>query len=133
MGSTFLQRQHVDTATMSPAVLAKWPENLLREGFIPFPKRVLRALSHLYPNDRAMEELVVLLAAADFRRPNLKQQPSLEFLTFISGLEPERFRAALDRLANKSFVEPEGSKEALEINSTKFFDKVREATAAERD
>lgn len=100
---------------------------------MPFPKRVIRALSQLYPNDTSIEELLVILAAADFRRPNLKQRPSVDFLAFTAGLSSERFAAALGRLIGKGWVENSGDDDALELSHEKLFSLVRERAREEEE
>ena len=90
------------------------------------PKRVLRAVAGLYPNEAAIEELVVLMAAADYRRANLRQEPSLEFLAFTAGLSMETFAAALERLSKKGLVKRKTiDDEHLQLDHDELYKQIR--------
>lgn len=65
---------------------------------MPFPKKLVRTLSRIFPDTQAMKDLSVLLAVVDFKRPNLTRDPSVAFLAFLAGLSEEEFRAALASL-----------------------------------
>ena len=107
-----------------PKLLAKWTKQVLVEGFVPFPKRLLRALPGIYPTDE-MEELAAILAIVDYKRPNLSRLPSLSFLSFTAGLEEKDFAAALNRLKEKDFVEVAGDPDGYDISLRGFERQVR--------
>jgi hypothetical protein len=88
---------------------------VLEEGFVPFPKKLLRSLPELFPKSRAAKELSALLAVVDFKRPNLTRFPSIEFLAFVAGLPPEEFREAVGRLKEKGYISVAGGDEGLDI------------------
>jgi hypothetical protein len=85
-----------------PSAIPKWSAEVLDEGFVPFPKRLLRCLNRLAVN---AEELQVILAVADYARPNLTRMPSYEFLAFTAGLTTDEFRRAAEALENRGLVE----------------------------
>jgi hypothetical protein len=100
-----LIRPQIDPFKLKPNILAKWPVELLGEGFVPFPKKLLRTLGVLFENSREIDELVVLLAAVDYKRDNFDNRPSVEYLAFTAGIPARRFREALSRLKKKAWVE----------------------------
>ena len=117
-------RQRVDSARLPQQVVNKWSESNLAEGFVPFPKKLARTLSRIFPDTDAMKELSALLAVADFKRPNLTRDPSVAFLAFLAGLSEEEFRAALGRLENKGLVRTEGDSESLRVSLQGLLDAV---------
>jgi len=113
---TEFRRQKIDASKLPPRVLEKWPQSVLAEGFVPFPKTLLRRMHRLFPDSDSMKQLAVLLAIADFRRPNLSRSPSVDFLAFVAGLEKPDFQRALDQLAEKGYVRVSGDAEGLEVS-----------------
>ncbi len=83
---------------------AKWESKTLDEGFIPFPKRLLRCQHLIFSGEKGVEELAVVLAIVDFKRPNLLRQPSLSYLAFLSGLSVEVFKERLQELIERGLV-----------------------------
>lgn len=111
--------QSIDPESFKDHVRAKWPDELLREGFVPFPKMLLRALPQLFQDSADVEELAVVLALADYRRRNMRSLPTIEYLAFIAGMPQEIYRAALDRLKAKKWVEEAAASEHVDgINAT---------------
>ena len=90
---------------MPMAVVEKWSAKVLDEGFVPFPKKLVRSLPQLYPGVEAIEEMSVLLAIVDFKRPNLTRFPSREYLSFLAGMSVETFNAALERLQKRGLID----------------------------
>lgn len=119
------ERQRLHPATLSAILKEKWPEDLLLEGYVPLPKRVLRALPTLFPDDKAIEELVVVLSYIDYRRPAVSRKPSLEFLAFNAGLTPKQFTAAIRRLEKKGHVSRSGDDERVTLDLDGFMDEIR--------
>ena len=111
---------------LPPAVLAKWPEDLLEEGFVPFPKKLLRGMPEIWGNSAAVSELAIILATIDFKRADHWELPSREYLAFLSGLKRPRFDSAYRRLKEKKFIKTKIKNERLDINLEGFFDAVRE-------
>ena len=97
--------QRLDASKLPPAVLTKWSGEVLREGFVPFPKRLLRCLPKVLAVSEPLHALAVVLAIVDFQRPDLTREPSLEFLAFVSGLPIEKFSALLDELVERGLIE----------------------------
>lgn len=123
------QRQQVDPAKLPPQAVQKWSAAILEEGFVPFPKKLLRCMHRIFDGSKgSMQELAVLLAIVDFRRPNQTRLPSLEYLAFVAGLKVAEFEAALDRLEGKGFVKVRGDKEALDVSVKRFVAEVESLT-----
>lgn len=100
---------------LSDTVLAKWPAEVLDEGFCPYPKRLIRAAAGILKGPNAMDLLAVVLSVIDYKRPGADRPPSVGYLAFTAGLDPEVFRSRLDELASMNLAEVRGSDEALEI------------------
>lgn len=120
------RRQLIDVSRLPDAVVAKWSSDALKEGFVPFPKRLVRCLSRLYPDDDDMKELAALLAIVDFKRPNASRLPSKEYLSYLAGLSNEEFDAALARLESKGHVSIEGDPDGLQVSHEGFLKAIEE-------
>jgi hypothetical protein len=97
-------RQRVRQQDLPPAVLAKWNAATLEEGFVPFPKKLLRCIAQVFRGGDAMERLALVLAIADYRRPNLSRGPSRDFLAFLAGLSPDRVTELLEELRRDGLI-----------------------------
>jgi len=86
------------------ALLLKWSPEVVDEGFVPFPKKLLRVLHQIFKGEEAMEELAVILAIVDYRRPNLTRPPSCGYLAFLAGLPDGRVREILKTLEAKELI-----------------------------
>lgn len=86
------------------AVVAKWNKEVLDEGYIPFPKKLLRSMSEIWDKSPAIKELAIILSAVDFSRANYSQRPSKEYLAFVAGLDMEDFEEAYARLKKKRLI-----------------------------
>lgn len=64
------ERQRVRPSSLTPVLIEKWSEPVLREGFVPFPKRMLRCLGSLFGHTPEIERLAVVMAVVDYRRPS---------------------------------------------------------------
>lgn len=112
------ERQQVPASSLPPVVKAKWSPEILQEGFIPFPKRLLRCLPDVFKGEDPLAQLAVLLSVIDYRRPNLiREHPSLSYLLFVSGLPEARFRAALKQLRRRKLVDVDGDDDAVEVGT----------------
>ena len=81
------ERQKLPRGSITPRIAAKWGEEVLDEGYVVFPKRLMRCLPAIFGRTQGIKELQVALAIADFLRPNLSRGPSVEFLAFTTGLD----------------------------------------------
>ena len=97
-------------------VAAKWSPDVLDDGFVPFPKRLLRSLTRLFTGDTGVANLAVVLAIADYKRDVPVPHPSVGVLAFAAGLTPEQFRERLTDLQERGLVEVWGTDEALRID-----------------
>jgi hypothetical protein len=104
------------TSAMKPVLTAKWSEPVLDEGYIAFPKRLLRAAPKIFQGEHAMEQLAVALALADYMRPDLNRPPSLGFLAFSAGMEMERFQERLNELSDTGLVNVMGNRDAVKYS-----------------
>ena len=109
-------RQSIDVAKLPPQVVEKWSGPVLTEGFVPVPKKLVRCLTRLFAEAGAIQELAVLLAIVDFKRPKLRRLPSPEFLAFLAGLEDSEFVSALRRLEDKGYVQVVAEPEGLDVS-----------------
>lgn len=75
------------------------------EGFVPFPKKLLRTLKSVFGCTEQMENLAAVLAVVDFKRSNQTREPSISYLSFISGLSEAELTAAFQRLENQGLIE----------------------------
>ena len=100
---------------LSDAVLAKWPREVLDEGFVPFPKRLIRAAGPLFQGPTAIELLVTVLSVVDFKRPDASRLPSLGALAYTAGLPVEVFRERLNQLVSLGYAEVRGGDEAIDV------------------
>lgn len=110
------QRQRMDVSRLPVTVVEKWSAESLAEGFVPFPKKLIRCLHRLFPGEDAMPQLQALLAIVDFKRPNLTRAPSLSYLAFLAGLSERAFENALRELEAKEYVRASGDNNGLSIS-----------------
>ncbi len=113
-------RQKIDTSRLPEAILMKWSPGVLEEGFVPFPKKLLRVLHKAFGTPHALESLAILLAIADYKRPSLSRDPSLDFLAFLAGLEPPKAMEILKKLESKGWIEMHTSQSGLDIKMEGF-------------
>jgi hypothetical protein len=97
-------RTQIDPFILPANIRAKWSDELLGEGFVPLPKKLLRTLSRIFGGSPEIEELVALLAAVDYKRATPAPPPTLAYLAFAGGLSVSRFKSALSRLKKKGLV-----------------------------
>jgi hypothetical protein len=105
--------QKIEVSKLPEVVRYKWGDALLSEGFIPFPKRLLRVLSKLFDEDFSL--LQVVLAVADYDRPNLRQMPSVAYLAHLAGMNEEEFMEAVGKLVSKGLVNTSGDNDSMQI------------------
>jgi hypothetical protein len=123
------RRQQIDVKRLPSQVLEKWSSAVLNEGFVPFPKKLVRCLCRLFIGDNAMEDLAAILAIVDFKRPNLSRMPSADYLSFLAGLDLDEFNAALRRLEQKGYIAVKLDGEGLEISIDGLLDAIQKQTA----
>jgi len=123
-----LTRKRLTREKLPESVIEKWNFQVLDEGFVPFPKRLLRCLGSVFNEDGGIERLAVVLAVADYRRPNLIHPPSVEYLAFIAGLPVERFRLRLAELHQQKLVTIAGSDDELEVGIDGLLKLIQERT-----
>lgn len=88
----------------APVLRAKWPGRALDEGFVPFPKRLIRALGKLFVGPTAIDELRVILAVVDYNRPNLTPPASVGFLAFNAGMTSDEVETHLKAMAERGWI-----------------------------
>jgi hypothetical protein len=124
-------RQNIPQDRIPGVAIAKWSADSLREGFVPFPKRFLRAMSNVLPKEHPVECLAVILAVADFKRPNLTRLPSLAYLAFTAGMTDAEFSAHLNELVDARLLTSTGSDDALEVGLQPLLERVRQEADAQ--
>lgn len=110
-------------------ITAKWSGEVLRDGLVPFPKRLPRCLGSISHGSNAVEDLRIVLAVADYLRPNLTAPPSLEFLGFTAGLRVEDVRAGLERLRHAGLETTSGDEGAMTISLAPLLEKIIRETS----
>jgi len=123
-----LERHQIEPERLPGVVVAKWNAEVLSEGFIPFPKRLLRCLPKLFQGQHALEHLAVILAVVDYKRPQLNRPPSAEYLAFIAGMETELFNRRIDELKAQGRVVVQGTDVAIDVNLEPFIEEIMKAT-----
>ncbi|HWW02605.1 MAG TPA: hypothetical protein VNZ64_23100 [Candidatus Acidoferrum sp.] len=118
------ERQYVDPARMPRQIVEKWSAGVLSEGFVPFPKKLVRALHRIFTGAESAKDIAAVLAIVDFRRPNLTRLPSLAFLAFLAGLSEEEFNSTLGRLQAAGYIRIEGDRSGLSISLTGLLDAI---------
>lgn len=126
------ERQRVAASSLTPVLLEKWPGKVLVEGFVPFPKRLLRGLSGLFDGRPEAEQLAVLLAIVDYRRPRVSRPPSSEYLAFLAGLSVERFEKRLRELERREWVSVRRTRAGLAVDLTGFLEALKEAAPLQK-
>src|SRR5437868_4526820 len=122
------ERKKVPLEKIPRAVIAKWSPDVLDEGFTPLPKRLLRSLSRIFSDQEGVADLQVVMAIADYLRPDLARGPSIEFLAFTAGMTPADFRKRLDRLVDRGWVRVGGSDQALDLSLSGLLAKITQET-----
>ena len=127
-----LKPKKIDPERIPGVVAEKWNKPVLDEGYVPFPKRLIRCLGKVFEGPTAVEQLAVVLAIVDYRRPNLMRPPSIEYLALISGLSVERFEERLKELVEQKLIEvPHWSDEAMTVEIRGVLAKILEKTPKE--
>lgn len=126
-------RQQIDTGRLPGALVEKWGRSTLEEGFVPFPKKLLRCLPMLFRGQHGVDNLAAVLAIVDFRRPNLTRHPSAEFLAFIAGMKESDFMARLADLKSQALIVVGGDEDALEIDLGPLIKRINELAGESRD
>jgi hypothetical protein len=114
-------------------VAYKWGEALLDEGFVPFPKRLLKCATQVFKGDLRMSELAALLAIVDYQRPQVTRKPSLNHLASAAGLSDSRFRRCLQTLESRGLLEWSGTENGMEFNYEGLRRRVMKLTAKMED
>jgi len=124
-----MERRKIDY--VPPVVAAKWSEGVLDEGFVPFPKRLLRCLGKVFDGPRAVDDIRVVMAIVDYRRPNLSRPPSYEFLAFTAGMTIESFKERVKAMENRGLLHAMGPDEVVNIEINGLIGRVLDLTADE--
>lgn len=113
----------------SDILRAKWSAEVYDEGFIPFPKRLIRCLGTIFQGEYAVQDLQSVLAIIDYARPNLTRHPSYQFLAFTAGLEVATLKKRVLAMEARGLLKVVGPDEAVAIDATGLMKKIEEATA----
>jgi hypothetical protein len=111
------ERQKIPVESISATLNDKWGRDVLDEGYVVFPKRLLRCLPNIFGDTNEIKELQVCLAVADFFRPDLKRGPSLAFLAFSTSLEEDQIKEIMRGLRSKGLLDYRGTVEELKLSN----------------
>jgi len=101
---------------MKPVLTVKWSGPVLDEGYVAFPKRLMRSAPKIFRGEHALEQLAVALALVDYIRPDSNRPPSIGYLAFNAGLDAERFQERLRELSDAGLVSWVGNREGLKYS-----------------
>ncbi len=118
-------RQHL---SVNSSLATKWSYTVLEEGYVPMPKMFIRTLSTILGDVR---DLQVILAIVDYKRPNLTRKPSLEYLSFLAGLDVDLFRRRIEEMRLKNWLLVSGSDSEMEISLDPLLKLIEEKAAAQ--
>lgn len=107
----------------------KWSPEVLNEGFLAVPKRLIRCLPRLFKGASAIRQLQAVLAVADTKHARAARQPSLDYLAFIAGISPDEFRQALSELEAANLIKVSGDDTDLNVSLQPLLDSVMRETA----
>jgi hypothetical protein len=123
MNPPTFERRKVDN--VPPIITYKWSAAVVDEGYIPFPKRLLRCLSHLLID---LRDLQVILAIVDYSRPNLSRPPSYDYLAFNAGMTVPEFKQRVQHLVQRGWLTVSGSDEAVRITMENLIREIERLT-----
>ena len=116
-------RQKLNVEQFPASIRAKWCLPLLDEGYVPFPKRLVRCLDNVLPQPLGLPHLRVILAVEDFKRDGQMRLPSIQFLAHLAGRKEKEFGARLKDLKKEGLVITKGTEEAIDVSFTPLFEK----------
>jgi hypothetical protein len=117
---TAFRRKRIDPKQLPEAVVSKWNTAVLCEGFVPFPKTLMRKLIRIFTGSKRLTRLTAMLAVIDYKRPHLARPPSLEYLAFNAGMSTERFRRALGQMQEDGWIRIGGTDNECDVDTTPF-------------
>ena len=106
----------------------KWSSEVLNEGYVPFPKRLVRCLTKIFTGGEPLIELAVILAIVDYRRPNLQKHPSFKFLAFSAGIDTDRFKQCVTDLKERGLVSWEETEDRVKFKIDGLLKQIEELT-----
>ena len=109
-------------------VIHKWSVTVVDEGFVPFPKRLIRCLTQLFEQEGTVGDLQVVLAIVDYARPNLSRPPSYDFLAFNAGMSVQEFKARVEQMEKRGWLETSGPDEAVAIDVSGLMKRITEVS-----
>lgn len=124
-------RQTIDATKIPSAARHKWGDLILSEGFVPFPKTLLRTLLIVLEGGD-LELLQVVLAVIDYDRPNLRNYPSAAYLSHLAGMPEERFMHRVADLVRMGLAQMIGDAANLHVNLGPLKNKISAVLAEEK-
>lgn len=121
-------RQRINTSRLPATLAAKWSRPVLAEGFVPFPKLLLRCLPKIFTGEGAIEKLAVILAIVDFQRDELFRDPSLEYLAFVADMDRDDFQKVMISLEKEGLISVEKTDTGLKVSLKGLLDKIEAET-----
>src|ERR1035441_8078925 len=93
-----------------------------------FPSAKMRCMQRIFADGNCAKELAVVLAIADFKRPNLTRPPSLAYLSFLAGCDEGEFDATLRQLESKGYAHAVRTAEGVEVSLQGLLDAIQRQT-----
>jgi len=126
-------RQNVDSYRLPENIRVKWPLGVLKEGFVPLPKTLIRTLGKILSGSDALDQFAVLMAVIDQKRPKAPATPTLQYLAFLTDLSPERTQSLLEQLRAIKLIHYADGPGGLSIDTTGLYQAVAEHAFSETD
>jgi hypothetical protein len=104
-----------NTVPIPESLQAKWPGKTLSEGFVPFPKRLMRCAGKLFVGETGIDDLRVILSIVDFTRQNQLRDPSYAYLAFMAGMSAPKFKSRVDAMRERRWLDVSGTDDAIKI------------------
>lgn len=89
---------------VSDTYIAKWDRSVLREGFVPFPKRLMRCLREVFSGESSLGQLQIVLAISDSKRLGPFRPPTIDFLAYNAGMEVGEFQQYILELRREGLI-----------------------------
>jgi hypothetical protein len=121
-------RKKIDVDYIPSPVRHKWGDDVLDEGFVPYPKRLLRTARLVFRGKLRLTQLSAFLAIIDFKRENQSRYPSLDYLAHLAGISRSRFRLCLKKFEKRGWVKVKGNEAAINVDCGPLIEKICEVS-----
>ena len=91
------------TPDVPKVYIPKWDRETLAEGFVPFPKKLMRCLREVFEGEDVLGQLQVVLTIADAKRVN-GRPPTIDFLAYNAGMQLSDFTQQISNLLSQKLI-----------------------------